>query len=152
MDCLTSLEVQALHEALDDEYRAWATYDQVIADFGASRPFVKIRDAEARHAQALLALFTIYGLPKPANTWRGRVTRYSSLREACEAAVAAEIANRDMYERLLGATQRPEILAVLRNLQQASVQRHLPAFQRCVQRGTGGSGVGGRRERRGTQR
>ena len=28
-------EIEALHDALDDEYKAWATYDQVITDFGA---------------------------------------------------------------------------------------------------------------------
>ncbi|MEJ2567134.1 MAG: aminotransferase class I/II-fold pyridoxal phosphate-dependent enzyme, partial [Gammaproteobacteria bacterium] len=32
-----------------------------------------------------------------------------------------------MYERLLGETQRPDILTVLRNLQEASQQRHLAA-------------------------
>ena len=39
MDELTPAEVQALHEALDDEYHSWTTYDQVIADFGERRPF-----------------------------------------------------------------------------------------------------------------
>ncbi len=80
--------------------------------------------------------------------------RYASLQEACEAAVAAEIANGEMYERLLGATQRTDILTVLSNLQQASQQRHLPAFQRCAQRGTGGRGAEHHRhrERRGAQR
>ena len=34
MDRLTEHEIEALREALDDEYHAWATYDQVIADFG----------------------------------------------------------------------------------------------------------------------
>jgi len=57
MDTLSEAEVRALHEALDDECRAWAPYDQVIADFGAVQPFVNIRDAEVRHAQALAALF-----------------------------------------------------------------------------------------------
>lgn len=151
MDRLTPAEIQALLEALDDEHHAWATYDQVITDFGELRPFVNIRDAEAQHAQALSALFTKYGLPIPASTWQGRVTRYASLQAACEAAVAAEIANGEMYERLLGATQRPDILAVLRNLQQASQQRHLPAFQRCAQRGADGCGAGRRRHRRGAR-
>jgi hypothetical protein len=74
------------------------------------------------------------------------------VQEACEAAVAAEIANGEMYERLLGATQRPDILTVLRNLQQASQQRHLSALRRCAQRGTGGRGAGRHRERRSVQR
>ncbi|WJM95304.1 hypothetical protein QEP73_17190 [Pseudomonas defluvii] len=67
----------------------------------------------------------------PDNPWLGKVERYASLQAACEAGVAAEIANAELYERLLGATRRPDILAVLRNLQEASQQRHLAAFQRC---------------------
>jgi rubrerythrin len=145
MDTLTVEEVRALQEALDDEYHAWASYDQVISDFGPVRPFVHIRDAEARHALALSDLFVRYGQPLPANTWRGRVARHASLQAACEAAVAAEVANAEMYERLLASTQRPDIQAVLRKLQQASQQRHLPAFQRCAQRGPGGCGAGRRR-------
>jgi hypothetical protein len=151
MDRLTTAEIQALREALDDEYHAWSAYDQVITDFGELRPFVNIRDAEARHARALTQLFTRYGLPIPTNTWPGRVRRYASLQEACEAAVAAEIANGEMYERLLFATQRTDILTVLRNLQQASQQRHLPAFQRCAQRVAGGYGAGRRRHRQGAR-
>ena len=45
---LNKAELAALHEALEDEYRAWATYDQVIRDFGEVRPFSNIREAEAR--------------------------------------------------------------------------------------------------------
>ncbi len=33
MSRLTHAEIGALHEALDDEYKAWTTYDQVIHDF-----------------------------------------------------------------------------------------------------------------------
>ena len=138
MNPLTDVEIQALNEALDDEYHAWATYDQVIADFGEARPFINIRDAEARHIEALCTLFARYGLPVPENPWPGKVPRYTSLHAACEAGVAAEIANGEMYERLLGATQRPDILTVLRNLQEASQQRHLGAFRRCTQRSAGG--------------
>ena len=150
MSSLTDSEVQVLTEALDDEYRAWATYGQVIADFGDVRPFINIREAEARHIQALLGLFERYELAVPANPWPGNVERYSSLQAACEAAVAAEIANGEMYERLLGKSQRADVLAVLRKLQAASQQRHLPAFQRCAHRGAGsgrggGSGGGPRR-------
>ena len=149
---LSENEIGALNEALDDEYRAWATYDQVIRDFGAARPFVNIRDAEARHIEALHTLFVRYGLAVPENAWPGKVARYGSLREACEAGIAAEIANGEMYDRLLEATPRPDILSVLRNLQEASQQRHLPAFQRCAQgpaAGGCGQGVGRHRDARG---
>ena len=144
MNTLTDAEIHALNEALNDEYLAWATYDQVIADFGETRPFSNIREAEARHIKALCALFARYGLPVPENPWPGKVPRYPSLHAACEAAVAAEIANGEMYDRLLGETQRPDIFTVLRNLQEASQQRHLVAFQRCTQRFAGGVGSAGR--------
>ena len=143
MNPLTEAEIHVLNEALNDEYHAWATYDQVIADFGEARPFSNIREAEARHIEALCTLFARYGLSVPENPWPGKVTRYASLQAACEAGVAAEIANGEMYERLLGATQRPDIVTVLRNLQEASQQRHLAAFQRCTQRSAGGGGGGG---------
>jgi hypothetical protein len=152
MSMLDDDEIRALGEALDDEYRAWATYDQVVADHGEVPPFSNIRQAEARHVEALCALFARYGLPVPENPWPGKVERYASLRAACEAGVAAEIANAAMYDRLLRSTARPDILTVLRNLQEASQQRHLPAFQRCAQRTkeTGGRrGVGHRRGARG---
>jgi len=121
-------EVRVLTEPLADEYRASPTYDQVIADFGEVRPFINIREAKARHIQALLGRFERYGLAVSANTWPGKVERYTSLQAACDAGVAAEVANGEMYERLLGQTQREDILRVLRNLQEAS-QRSIPRLE-----------------------
>jgi hypothetical protein len=149
MTDLTQDEIHALSEALDDEYGAWATYDQVIADFGAAPPFSNIRDAEGRHIEALLALYRFYKLPIPPNPWPGKTPRYASLQEACAAGVAAEIANGELYGRLLAATARPDILTVFRNLQEASQQRHRPAVQRCAHRGSGGGGGPGWRRHRG---
>ncbi len=138
---LSTAEVEALLEALDDEYRAWATYDQVIADFGPERPFINIRDAEARHIQALLPLFERYGIPVPNNPWRGQIPHYPDLQSACAAGVTAEIENAALYDRLNAATTRPDILDVFARLRDASQQRHLPAFQRCANR-RGGDGAG----------
>jgi hypothetical protein len=53
---LTGTGIRAPNEALDDEYRACATYDQVIADFGEVPPFSDIRRAAARHIDAPSAL------------------------------------------------------------------------------------------------
>jgi len=36
---------------------------------------------------------------------------------------------------LLQSTQRPDVLQVFEALRSASQDRHLPAFQRCAQRG-----------------
>jgi hypothetical protein len=133
-------EIQVLFEALDDEYKAFSTYDQVIKDFGPIRPFINIREAEGRHIAALLGLFERYHIPVPDNPWPGNVPRYASMKEACQAGIEAEIANGEMYDRLIHITRREDILTVLENLQTASQQRHLPAFRRCAERGSDGGG------------
>lgn len=152
MTPLSETEIQVLHEALDDEYRAWATYDQVIADFGAVQPFVNIRAAEARHIGALHRLYQHYGLTIPDNRHPGKVAHYPSVTAACEAGIEAEIVNGEMYTRLVAARPRADILTVLRNLQAASQQRPLPAFRRCAQRAADkapGCATGARQRRRG---
>ena len=131
---LSTPEVEALREALEDEYKAWTTYDQVIQDFGPIRPFINIRDSESRHINALRQVCRDYGLTPPNNTWIGKAPRYDSVKSACAAAVQAEIDNADLYERIMASTERPDILDVFRSLRDASQQRHLAAFRRCLQR------------------
>ena len=126
---------QALEEALDDEYKARATYQLVLQKFGQIRPFVNILQSEERHIQALFSLFQKYQIPIPIDTWKDRVEMPNSVLSACEAGVQAEIENGEMYERLLAMTEEyPDVQRVFWNLQWASQQNHLQAFQRCVQR------------------
>lgn len=140
---LTPTELAVVHEALEDEYRAWAIYEQVLTDHGPVRPFTNIRDSEARHAEALATLLRDSGAVVPPNTWPGRVPRYASVREACEAGVTAETENAAMYDRLLAQPVRDSVRRVLRNLQRASQERHLAAFRRGAERGRGpGRGAG----------
>jgi hypothetical protein len=50
-----SINLEALlGDALDDEYKAEATYAAVITRFGPVRPFINIVEAERRHAGALI--------------------------------------------------------------------------------------------------
>lgn len=126
----------ALVEAIEDEYKAQATYRLIINKFGAIRPFVNIIESEGRHIQVLIPLFAKYGIPVPEDDWEQRVEVPASVQEACEAGVQAEIANLEMYQRLLKLTRDyPDVQQVFLNLQSASQNSHLPAFQRCVQRG-----------------
>lgn len=125
--------VDALREALEDEFRARATCRKVIEAFGPVRPFVNIVEAEDRHAKALLAHFAKFGIEPPQDTWPERVTAPITLAEACRAGLEAEIENQAMYERLLKVINEPQTLAVMRRLQRASQERHLPAFQRCLE-------------------
>ncbi|MBG0797469.1 DUF2202 domain-containing protein [Methylocystis sp. L43] len=129
--------IGALREALDDEYKARATYQGVIDRFGPVRPFVNIIEAEERHANALLRLFERFGIEPPKDRWAGQVPAPSSLAEACKAGVEAEIENAAMYARLLAQVSDANVRDVLTRLQQASQQRHLPAFRRCAERRSG---------------
>lgn len=141
-DPLDARERQALADALDDEYKAHETYARVIRDHGEARPFINIVEAEARHIQALLALFEHFGVTPPENRWAGNTPRFASVHDACAAGVQAEIDNVALYDRLFASTQRPDVLAVFEALRSASQDRHLPAFRRCVE--GGGKGRGGR--------
>ncbi len=129
---LDESEVETLFMALDDEYKAWSVYDQVIADFGAVRPFTSIQKAEENHIAALVTLFERYGLEVPANTWPGNVPVFESLDDACAAGVQAEIDNAALYDQLFSMVDNPDIERVFAALQRASEAKHLPAFERCA--------------------
>jgi len=98
------------------------------------RPFINIVEAEARHIEALLALFKRYGIAAAENIWAGKAPTFASVSAACAAAVQGEIENVTLYDRLLQSTTRADILDVFQALRAASQDRHLPAFQRCAQR------------------
>jgi hypothetical protein len=129
---LSASEIKALHLALEDECKAWSTYDQVIADFGKVRPFTNIRRADENHIAALVALFQRYGLAVPINDWPGNVATFDTLDQACEAGVQAEIDNAALYDQLVSMVDNPDIVQVFTALQQASQDQHLPAFEQCA--------------------
>lgn len=129
---LSQDEIHGLLLALNDEYHAWAVYDQVVRDFGPIRPFVNIRSAEQMHIAHLRLVFDAYQVPVPDNPWPGNVPRFATIRDACLAGVEAEIANRALYDYLFTTTEREEILFIYRALQWASEYQHLPAFLRCA--------------------
>jgi hypothetical protein len=138
---------QALTLALLDEYKARDTYQAIVDRYGPVRPFGNILAAEERHVAALVRHFKALGLaiPEADNTLRPVP---ASLNEACRAAVQAEQGNVALYTRLLPMVGgHPQIENTFRNLQAASRDRHLPAFERCAsRRGKGprqGSGAGG---------
>jgi len=133
----------ALGVAIDDEYKARATYREVLAVHGNVRPFSNVVEAEERHIDILEAVFAQRGLPVPPDPWPARVQAPSTVVEACEAAVVAERENVRLYDRLLSAVRgENDVETVFRRLQSASRDRHLPAFERCAGRARpGGAGV-----------
>lgn len=139
--------IEAIKEALDDEYRAAAFYDSVIEKFGQVRPFINIVEAERRHADRLEELLTAAGVEIPANPYQTGEKEVpeppATLSEACEIGVDAEIDNAALYNnKLLPSVEGfPEVKSAMLDLMRASQENHLPAFERC------GSGRGHGRRR-----
>ena len=131
---------QAILEALtgpEGEYAAYAMYTAVIEKFGAVEPYVSIREAEARHIEALKRLLEKYGVDYPAeNPYLGNVPAPESLEAAARAWAEGEIKNVAMYDRLLPLVQDyPDIVRVFENLRRASLEVHLPCFEAAAERG-----------------
>jgi len=123
-----------LDEALQEEYGARYLYEHVLAKLGPDTlPFSLIAPAEAQHVEALTLLFQRRELPVPG--WAPRpFPAFTTLPEACRIGVAAERADAAFYDKyLLDSTlQLPlDVTNVFKNLQRASLENHLPAFERC---------------------
>lgn len=134
----------ALQAALDDEYRAEATYQAVIDKFGPMRPFSNIIWAEQQHARMVTLEMQRLGMAVPANPYTGKVTAPATLLDACKTGIAAEKDNVALYDRLLPTVKDRQIRGTLEMLQAASRERHLPAFERCVAFGGTMGGMMGR--------
>jgi len=132
---LTDEAKASLFKALDDEYKAQATYDAVINKFGNVRPFIMIIRGEEQHISSLKALFDKYGLDIPENSYIGTITSPNTLAEACALGVDAENANASLYKNdlLPNVKDYEDITIVFNNLMNASQQNHLPAFENCAQ-------------------
>jgi len=124
---------QSLLKGLDDEYKAYATYQAIMDTYGNIRPFVMIARAEQQHIVSLQGLFEKYGIQIPENPYTGNVEVPGSIQSACALGVTAEIENVALYkEKLIPlVTNYPDISRVYTNLMNASEQKHLPAFERC---------------------
>ncbi len=128
---LDAAEKAALNEAILEEYGALNLYNAVLTQYGSVLPFSRIERAEAQHVRALSQLFTKYGLSVPANPGLTPASTFTSLTQACQAGVDAEIADAALYDELLKVTDNPDVVRVYQNLQAASLNNHLPAFEAC---------------------
>jgi hypothetical protein len=125
--------IDALYAGLADEHQAYDTYQAVIDQFGAVRPFTSIQQAEATHIAALEFILERYNLAVPEIAPLAEVPQFASLADACSAGVAAEIANFGLYDSWIATVQNyPDMVQVFTSLRDASEFRHLPAFERCA--------------------
>lgn len=122
---------RALHQALDDERHARAFYRAVMDVHGVAPPFSRIIEAEGRHEAALVAELERLGASVPEDRWAEHAFDVPpTLAEACDAAIVAEVRNAEIYDALIPTIEDAQIRSVFENLRAASLERHLPAFQR----------------------
>ena len=127
--------IAAIEEALQDEFRSEAMYQRILDDHGAALPFSQIVKAEQRHSMHLIGLLDANGSKTPESRWNaGNSPTFASIPEACTASVAAEADNVAIYDRLLGADLPETVRSVFEHLRMISLERHLPAFERCSAR------------------
>ena len=129
---LSENEILALGMAIDDEYKARATYYSVIEKFGEVRPFISIVESEENHIERLIELYNKYNLEIPEDNWKGYQVEYGTLKEACIGGVNAELDNVELYEYLFEIIENEDISTVFKSLRDASFYNHLPAFERCA--------------------
>jgi hypothetical protein len=123
-----------LVSALQEEYLAEWTYQRVLADFGANvMPFAAIVRSEQQHALAIVSLFEKRGWTAPSSVWNlNNVPTFDTLPSACEGGVAVEIEDAELYDVLFVRGDLPcDAVTVFTNLRAASLESHLPAFERC---------------------
>jgi len=127
---------EVLDTALQDEYRAEATYASAIDAFGEVRPFTRIVQAEGRHVAAVARLFEKRGLPAP--DWDAEAYPIPAdlgqleFAEVCALGYQAEIENVAMYAELIGLGLPADVQSVFLSLQTASELNHKAAFSRCM--------------------
>jgi len=122
-----------LGDAIQEEYKAENLYRSVLEDYPGSFPFAAIIESEVRHAEALRMLFTRRQHTPPASLWTpASFEPFGSIPAACAGGVDAETKDAAFYTPYLQRTDIPQdVRNVFTNLQAASLENHLPAFQRC---------------------
>lgn len=137
--------------AMQDEVSAKAEYEALIEEFGSVRPITNILRAELRHIDALTPLLETYGVD--IGDFTPTTVIPSSLAEAYQIGVDAEIKNIALYQTYLASELPEDVEAVFNRLATAS-SHHLEAFQRQLDNdGTGlQRGSQGRNVQRGNSR
>ena len=120
-----------LDVAYVDEVQAKNRYEAACSQFGNIRPFIMLRQAEERHMALLQAAFSKYGLPLPAANG-AKNPAFTSIEDACSQSITAEKDNVAMYDDLMSQTKDPYLLETFATLRSASLERHIPALQRCL--------------------
>jgi hypothetical protein len=127
---LSDSEIETLKQAIDEEYNALGLYISVLNSQGDVYPFNVIASSEQQHINVLERQAIKYGINFQSSTTNQYPT-FTTLADACQAGVDAEIADAALYDELLPAVNHADLTQVFTNLRNASLNNHLPAFETC---------------------
>ena len=128
---LTEAEVESLQAAIMEEYMAYNTYAEIIDAYGEVIPFNRIVNAEQKHTEALIRLANYYSVEVPENTGQTFDLSFTTLAEACQVGVEIETLDGADLQKLISETENPNLIRVYTNLMNASLNKHLVAFEAC---------------------
>ena len=128
---LSEQEAAGLAAAIQEEYTAMNTYQAVINTLGDVQPFVRIARSEQQHVNALIRVAQRFGVDVPENAGEVAEIEWSTLTEACQMGVIFEQVDAALYDELLLNITNPMLIRVYTNLQRASLEKHLLAFEAC---------------------
>ena len=128
---LSEQEASDLAEAIQEEYTAMNTYQAVIDELGEVQPFSRIVRAEQQHVNALIRVAQRFGVDVPENAGEVAEIEWSTLTEACQMGVIFEQVDAALYDDLMLNITNPMLIRVYTNLQRASLEKHLLAFEAC---------------------
>jgi len=129
---LTDQEKADLAAAIQEEYTAMNTYLAIVEELGDVSPFACIARSEQQHVNALIRVAERYGVEAPANAGEVADIEWSTYAEACVLGVTFEKMDAALYDELLANTTNSALTRVYTNLQAASLNKHLPAFESCA--------------------
>ena len=130
---MTATLSDALSRAIQDEYRGEAIYQGVLDDFGVVVPFANVLTAGERHSAAIGRLYANRGTAVPTSAWSvDTVPHFSGIGAACAAGIVAERENIAIYDDLLRGDLPDDVRQVFSNNRRASLENHLPTFERCA--------------------
>jgi len=124
---------EMLRYGLEDEHMALAEYEAIMETWNVTRPYSNIIRSEETHIDYLENLYTSLNIQIPDIDTRGMEVLPSSLTEAAEIGVEAEIANIAMYEQFLQQDLPEDVEEVFTLLKNAS-ENHLRAFENQLNR------------------
>lgn len=111
---------------LEDEYRAKAMYEAVVARYGQATPFVNLISAEQNHIGMLTNLMTSKGMLVAPVIQPAQAP--DTLEKALQAGAEAEVANIALYEKMLAQDNVPEDVQALFTRLMGASRQHLRAF------------------------